>query len=110
MDAPWIPEKSNILFRDGKNVPIILAYEWSPEGKPSAMFVYFGNKEYKELLWTFSAERYGRERVEKYWSRILELDKNKILTLDSLCNTIENTFIPEEVLKIIKNKRKIKAN
>ncbi len=105
-----MPEKANILFRDDKNVPIILSYEWSPEGKPSAMFVYFGNKKYKEWLWTFSAERYGRDKIEEYWRNILELDKNKKLTLDTLCNTTETTFIPEEILKSLKDERKIKAN
>lgn len=110
MNNYWIPEKSNILFRDDKNVPIILSYEWSTEGKPSAMFVYFGNKEYKEWLWTFSAEIYGREKIEEYWNKILELDKTKKLTLDNLCNAIETTFIPEEALKKIKDEKKIKAN
>lgn len=106
----WMPEKANILFRDDKNVPIILSYEWSPEGKPSAMFVYFGNKEYHENLLIFDSERYGREKVEEYWRKILQLDKTKSLTLDSICEATEKTFIPEEILKSLKDEKKVKAN
>lgn len=110
MDKPWMPEKSNVIFRDDKNVPIILSYEWSPIGRPSAFFVYFGNKEYHENLLMFGSEKYGRDKVEEYWKKILNLDKSRSLTLDTLCEATEATFIPEDALRAIKDERKMKAN
>jgi predicted transcriptional regulator len=110
MTEYWNPEKGNVMFDDEKKVTIILSYNWSPQGKPSSLFIYWGNEKYQEFVQTFSAEKFGREKIEKYWSKILELDKNKKLTLDTLCDTIETTFIPEEMLKALRNKDKVKAN
>jgi hypothetical protein len=110
MDESWMPEKCNIIFDDEEKVTIILSYNWSSENKPSSMFIYWGNEKYKEAIWNFHSERYGKDKIEDYWKEILKLDKDKKLTLDTLCNTIETTFIPEPILKVLRDKNKVKAN
>jgi len=111
MIKPWIPKKSNIMFDDEEGVGIHLSYNWSSENKPSAMFIYWGNEKYKETMMSFGSEQYGKDKIEKYWKEILELEINKKLTLDTLCDIIENNFIPEEILKKVKKeKSKIKVN
>jgi hypothetical protein len=102
MEELWMPEKHNIMFEDIEKVTIILSYNWSSENKPSSMFIYWGNERYREAIWNFHSNTFGKDKVEKYWKEVLELDKNKKLTLDSLCDTIENTFISKEKLKLLK--------
>ncbi len=90
---PYKPEKTNIIFNDEDNVPVILSYNFCGGEDPSTMFIYWGNKKYKEELWTFTTQRFGKDKVEKYWKNILKLEKNKKLNLDSLCDEIESTFM-----------------
>lgn len=110
MTEPWLPEKRSINFDDEHGVGIILSYNWHPDNKSSSMFIYWGNEKYKEMMMNFSSERHGREKIEKYWKKILELDENKKLTLDTLCDTIENTFIPKKELRTLKEKYKKQDN
>ena len=93
MEEAWIPQKSSLSFDDDEGVGIILSYNWSAEHKPSSMFIYWGNEKYREQLWNFTTEKFGKEKVENYWKNILKLDKNKKLNLDSLCDNIESTFL-----------------
>ncbi len=106
MEKPYITKKGSIHFDDKEGVGIILSYNVSLENKPSTMFIYWGNDKYKEAIWNFRAEKFGKDKIEKYWKEVLELENNKKLTLDTLCDTIENTFIPEGVLKEFREKRK----
>jgi hypothetical protein len=108
MEEPWMPEKHNIMFEDDEKVAIILSYNWSSENKPSSMFIYWGNEKYREVIWDFHSNKFGKDKIETYWKNILELDKNKKLTLDTLCDSIENNFIPADKLKDFKKRGKSK--
>ena len=94
MEEYW-PTKSNISFNDEEGVRIILSYNSSD--KPSSRFIYFGNDKYNEMMMDFHAHNFGKENIEKYWEDLINLDKNKELTLNTLCNTIEKYLVPSKL-------------
>jgi hypothetical protein len=56
----------------------------------------------------FTSEIYGKDKIEQYWKEILELDKNKILKIDTLCDTIDSVLFGKE--KQIELENKVKVN
>ncbi|MFH1503315.1 MAG: hypothetical protein ABIE36_01505 [Candidatus Diapherotrites archaeon] len=96
MNETWIPEKCNILFEDKEKVGAILYYNWNTKNKPSSKVVYWENKErYKEMTLDFCSEVYEKDKIENYWKEVLRLNESKKLTLDTLCDAIEDILFKD---------------
>jgi hypothetical protein len=75
----------------------LLFYNPDKNGGPSSTVWYWENgKVFKQTTIDFTHEMYGKEKIEQYWKEILELDKNKKLRINTLCNTIDEVFFGKE--------------
>jgi len=98
-------------IKDSHNstVGALLFYNSSHKDAPFATIFYWEyNKDFKKMTIDFTSEIYGKDKIEQYWKEILELDKNKILKIDTLCDTIDSVLFGKE--KQIELENKVKVN
>ncbi|MCX6751121.1 MAG: hypothetical protein NTZ83_06710, partial [Candidatus Pacearchaeota archaeon] len=96
----WRPEKFSVTFFSDDGLQVNLAYNWSLD-RPYSTFLYWGDKDSRECLWNFNAEKYGRDKIESYWKQVLKLNSDRELNLDSLYKTIERIFLSESPLRVV---------
>ena len=109
MEDQWYPKTQNIPFNEEDGTGVLLSYNWSQEGNPSIMLIYFGNEKYHETMLNFETNYHGKENIENCWRGFMELQEKKELTLDSVCSKIENILITEDAAKIAKKVREIEG-
>jgi len=96
MEELTIDKKCKLIYAEDKKSGALLFYHSNKENQPSSKVSYWEyHKEFRKMTIDFDSQIYGEERIENYWEKILELDKDKKLNLDTLCDTIDNILFKD---------------
>jgi hypothetical protein len=109
MEGQDIGNQCKLIYGDNNKVGALLFYNPNKNGVPFSNISYWEyDKNFTKRNIDFDSRIYGEDKIKRYWETILDLDKDKKLTMNTLCDTVKTFFITEQTLEALRDENRPK--
>jgi hypothetical protein len=105
MEELAIGNQCKLIYGKNNKIGALLFYNPNKKNGPLSTVSYWEyDKDFRKMNIEFDSQIYGTHKIEQYWKKILELDKDKKLTMNTLCDVIDEVFFKDKEKTGLENK------